>query len=43
MLNDIENCDVDNVTYGELKKIGFRITKALGYDGDCCDFHFYKK
>ena len=43
MLNDIENCDVDNVTYGELKKIGFKRTKTLGYDGDCCDFHFYKK
>ena len=36
-------CDVDNVTYGELKKIGFKRTKTLGYDGDCCDFHFYKK
>ena len=33
MLNDIENCDVDNVTYGELKKIGFKRTKTLGYDG----------
>lgn len=43
MLNNIENCDVDNVTYGELKKIGFKRTKTLGYDGDCCDFHFYKK
>ena len=41
--DDIENCDVDNVTYGELKKIGFKRTKTLGYDGDCCDFHFYKK
>lgn len=36
-------CDVDNVTYGELKKLGFSRTKTLGYDGDCCDFHFYKK
>ncbi len=36
-------CDVDNVTYGGLKKIGFTRTKTLGYDGDCCDFHFYKK
>ena len=36
-------CDVDNVTYGELKKICFKRTKTLGYDGDCCDFHFYKK
>ena len=36
-------CDVDNVTYGGLKKIGFSRTKTLGYGGDCCDFHFYKK
>lgn len=36
-------CDVDNVTYGELKKLGFSRTKTLGYGGDCCDFHFYKK
>ena len=36
-------CDVDNVTYGGLKKIGFSRTKILGYGGDCCDFHFYKK
>ena len=36
-------CDVDNVTYGKLKKLGFSRTKTLGYDGDCCDFHFYKK
>lgn len=36
-------CDVDNVTYGGLKKIGFIRTQALGYDGKCCDFHFYKK
>ena len=36
-------CDVDDVTYGDLKKIGFSRTKTLGYDGDCCDFHFYKK
>lgn len=36
-------CDVDDVTYGELKKIGFTRTKTLGYGGDCCDFHFYKK
>lgn len=36
-------CDVDNVTYGGLKKIGFTRTKTLGYDGDCCDFHFFKK
>ena len=36
-------CDVDNVTYGGLKNIGFSRTKTLGYGGDCCDFHFYKK
>ena len=36
-------CDVDNVTYGGLKKIGFIRTQTLGYDGKGCDFHFYKK
>ena len=36
-------CDVDNVTYGELKKLGFSRTKTLGYGGDCCDFHLYIK
>lgn len=36
-------CDVDDVTYGRLKKIGFTRTKTLGYGGDCCDFHFFKK
>ena len=36
-------CDVDNVTYGNLKKLGFSRTKTLGYGDDCCDFHFYKK
>ena len=36
-------CDVDNVTYGNLKKLGFSRTKTLGYGNDCCDFHFYKK
>ncbi len=36
-------CDVDNVTYGELKKLGFSRSKTLGCGGDCCDFHFYKK
>lgn len=36
-------CDVDDVTYGGLKKIGFKRTTTLGYGGDCCDFHFYKK
>ena len=46
--NDCENlcrlfCDVDHVTYGELKKLGFSRTKTLGYGNECCDFHFYKK
>ena len=36
-------CDVDDVTYGGLNKIGFSRTKTLGYGGDCCDFHFFKK
>ena len=36
-------CDVDNVTYGGLKKIGFSRTQTLEYGGNCCDFHFYKK
>ena len=36
-------CDIDDVTYGGLKKIGFSRTKTLGYGGDCCDFHFFKK
>lgn len=36
-------CDVDDVTYGNLKKIGFSRTQTLGYGGDCCDFHFFKK
>lgn len=36
-------CDVDNVTYGGLKKLGFARTKTLGYGDDCCDFHFFKK
>lgn len=36
-------CDVNNITYGELNKIGFTRTQTLGYGGDCCDFHFFKK
>lgn len=36
-------CEVDDVTYGGLQKIGFTRTKTLGYGGDCCDFHFFKK
>ena len=35
-------CDVDDISYGGLKKIGFSRTKTLGYGGDCCDFHFKK-
>ncbi|MFR4022048.1 MAG: L-2-amino-thiazoline-4-carboxylic acid hydrolase [[Eubacterium] siraeum] len=23
--------------------MGFTRTKTLGYGGDCCDFHFFKK
>lgn len=36
-------CDVDDVNYSGLKKMGFKRTKTLGYDGDCCDFHFFRK
>ena len=36
-------CDVDDVTYGGLKKIGFTRTKTLEYGGDCCDFHMFRK
>ncbi|MCM1126479.1 MAG: L-2-amino-thiazoline-4-carboxylic acid hydrolase [Lachnospiraceae bacterium] len=36
-------CDVDDVTYGGLNKIGFHRTKTLGCGGDCCDFHFFMK
>ena len=36
-------CDVDDVSYGGLKKMGFSRTQTLGYGGDCCDFHFFKK
>ena len=36
-------CDVDNVTYGSLRKMGFKRTKTLGYGGDCCDFYFFRK
>lgn len=35
-------CDVDDVNYGGLRKMGFSRTKTLGYGGDCCDFHFYR-
>ena len=36
-------CEVDDVTYGGLKKLGFSRTKTLGYGEECCDFHFFKK
>ena len=36
-------CDVDDVIYGGLRKMGFSRTKTLGYGGDCCDFHFFRK
>jgi hypothetical protein len=36
-------CDVDDVTYGGLEKIGFTRTQTLGYGGNCCDFHFFRK
>lgn len=36
-------CDVDNVSYGGLHKIGFSRTTTLGYGGGCCDFHFFRK
>lgn len=36
-------CDVDDITYGGLRKIAFTRTKTLGYGGDCCDFHFFRK
>ena len=36
-------CDVDDVTYGGLKKMGFARTKTRGLGGDGWDFHFYRK
>ncbi len=36
-------CDVDDITYGNLQKIGFSRTQTLGYSQSCCDFHFFKK
>ena len=36
-------CGVDDITYGNLKKIGFSRSQTLGMGGTCCDFHFYKK
>jgi len=36
-------CDVDDINYDGLKKMGFKRTKTLGYSGRCCDFHFFRK
>ena len=36
-------CEVDDVNYGNLSKLGFSRTQTLGMGGSCCDFHFYKK
>jgi len=36
-------CEVDDITYGGLKKIGFTRTQTLGTGGECCDFHFFRK
>ncbi|MBQ3919609.1 MAG: L-2-amino-thiazoline-4-carboxylic acid hydrolase [Oscillospiraceae bacterium] len=36
-------CEVDDITYGGLKKLGFSRTQTLGMGGTCCDFHFYRK
>ena len=36
-------CDVDDVTYGGLCKLGFARTRTLGYGADCCDFRFCRK
>ncbi|SCW51147.1 L-2-amino-thiazoline-4-carboxylic acid hydrolase [Ruminococcaceae bacterium YRB3002] len=36
-------CEVDDITYGGLTKLGFTRTQTLGTGGECCDFHFYRK
>ena len=36
-------CDVDDVTYGGLQKIGFSRSQTLGDGGSCCYFHFFRK
>lgn len=36
-------CDADNVTCDGQKKIGFSRTKTMGYGGNCCDYHFFRK
>lgn len=36
-------CEVDNITYGGLRKLGFSRTQILSSGGDCCDFHFFRK
>ena len=36
-------CRCDELTFGEMKHIGFRRTQTLGTGGSCCDFYFTKK
>lgn len=36
-------CDCDDITYGGLRKIGFKRTQTLGKGGERCDFNFYRK
>lgn len=36
-------CEVDDVTCGGLRKLGFSRTKTLGCGADCCDFRFCRK
>lgn len=35
-------CRCDDITYSNLKHIGFHRTQTLGTGGDCCDFKFTK-
>lgn len=36
-------CMCDDVTYGGLRKIGFKRSQTLGTGGNMCDFTFFKK
>ncbi len=36
-------CDSDDITYSNLRKVGFRRTQTLGKGGERCDFEFYRK
>lgn len=36
-------CDSDDITYRNLRKVGFRRTQTLGKGGEWCDFEFYRK